>query len=235
MMNASRLGCAVSLAAAAARAAQDTEPPPAMDYCVVVTGGELLEGAYPDGHTHYLTRTLRPLGLRCLSSMIADDRRADLFEALRFATNRAGLVLVTSGLGPTPNDITRETLGEFTGIPLKESEEALVAMERGSGSRVCNCGRTCASSASCRNQGVPQECQRQRQGSCSRCACHRDRPPQDRRANCSPWCATLVPWLRERFGIHALGDSITLRFVGSGSRKSCRHSRSTFGCRKTSS
>ena len=38
-------------------------------YIIIVTGGELLSGAYPDGHTYFITRTLRPLGLECIGSM----------------------------------------------------------------------------------------------------------------------------------------------------------------------
>ena len=39
-------------------------------------------------------------------------------------------MIVTGGLGPTPNDITRGTLAEFTGITLQEHPEALADMER---------------------------------------------------------------------------------------------------------
>src|SRR5512146_2729821 len=96
-----------------------------VDYFVVVTGGELLEGVYPDAHTPFLTRTLRPLGCRCVGSLTVDDHREDIQRALRFATNHAPLVLITGGLGPTPNDITRETLSEFTGLPLRENPDVL--------------------------------------------------------------------------------------------------------------
>jgi len=102
----------------------------ATSYMVVITGGELLSGAYPDEHTYFLTRTLRPLGLRCVGSMCVDDKQADLKEALRFATGKAALVIVTGGLGPTENDITRETLSDFTGIALKEHPDVLQELAR---------------------------------------------------------------------------------------------------------
>jgi nicotinamide-nucleotide amidase len=57
--------------------------------------------------------------------MCVDDNQADLKEALRFATGRAALVIVTGGLGPTANDITREVLSDFTGIPIKEHADVL--------------------------------------------------------------------------------------------------------------
>ena len=107
-------------------------------YMIIVTGGELLSGAYPDGHTHFLTRTLRPLGLQCVGSMSVDDKPADIEEALRFATGRArqkdggqaSLIIVTGGLGPTDNDITRQTLSGFTRIALKEHPDVLKDMAR---------------------------------------------------------------------------------------------------------
>ena len=99
-------------------------------YMIVVTGGELLSGVYADGHTYFITRTLRPLGLQCVGSMSVDDKQADLKEALRYATDKAALVIVTGGLGPTENDITRETLSDFTGVTLKEHPEVLQNMAR---------------------------------------------------------------------------------------------------------
>jgi nicotinamide-nucleotide amidase len=101
-----------------------------VDYVIIVTGGELLLGAYPDGHTYFLTRTLRPLGLHCVGSMSVDDKRDAIREALGFATAKAALVIVTGGLGPTDNDVTRETLSDFTGIALEEHPDVLAAMER---------------------------------------------------------------------------------------------------------
>jgi len=101
-----------------------------VDYMIVVTGSELLAGAYADGHTHFLTRTLRPLGLRCVGSMSVDDQEDDIKEALRFANGRAPLIIVTGGLGPTDNDITRKTLSGFTGIAIREHPDVLEAMER---------------------------------------------------------------------------------------------------------
>jgi len=99
-------------------------------YVIVVTGAELLSGIYPDGHTYFITQTLRPLGLQCVGSMSVDDKQDDIAEALRYAADKASLIIVTGGLGPTPNDITRETLSDFTSIPLAEHPEVLQNMTR---------------------------------------------------------------------------------------------------------
>jgi nicotinamide-nucleotide amidase len=97
-------------------------------YMIVVTGGELLSGIYADGHTFFITRTLRPLGLQCVGSMSVDDKEDDIKDALSYAADKAPLIIVTGGLGPTPSDITREVLSDFTSIPLAEHPEVLKRM-----------------------------------------------------------------------------------------------------------
>lgn len=119
----------VSLAIVVSTVASICSAEPAR-YMIVVTGAELLSGIYPDGHTYFITQTLRPLGLQCVGSMSVDDKRDDILEALRYAARKAPLIIVTGGLGPTPNDITREALSDFTSIPLAEHPEALRAMTR---------------------------------------------------------------------------------------------------------
>ena len=99
-------------------------------YMIVVTGGELLSGVYQDGHTYFITQTLRPLGLQCVGSMSVDDKKDDLEQALHYAADKAPLIIVTGGLGPTPDDISREVLSAFTSIPLAEHPEVLQNMTR---------------------------------------------------------------------------------------------------------
>ncbi|MCH2201659.1 MAG: molybdopterin-binding protein [Fuerstiella sp.] len=113
----------------AGSAASSHEDAPTTNYMIVVTGSELLKGDYADGHTHFLTRTMHPLGLRCIGSMSVDDQPDDIKEALQFATGKADLVFVTGGLGPTDSDITRQTLAAFTGITLHEHPDVLHKLE----------------------------------------------------------------------------------------------------------
>ena len=63
-------------------------------------------------------------------SITADDRAEDIKDALEFALRHAALAIVTGGLGPTANDVTRGALAEFTGIPLREQPDLLAEMER---------------------------------------------------------------------------------------------------------
>jgi len=187
-------------------------------YIIVVTGGELLSGVYPDGHTYFITRTLRPLGLECLGSMSVNDKQADLTEALRYATDKADLVIVTGGLGPTDNDITREALSDFTGITLKEHPDALQEMAlrfRVSPDRL---------RANLRRQTqTPKDGTyfKNTEGTAVGLVFETNDavivalpgPPRELQAMVHN---ELVPYLSKRFGTRLPGSSLTLRFVGLG-------------------
>jgi molybdenum cofactor synthesis domain-containing protein len=187
-------------------------------YMIIVTGGELLSGVYPDGHTHFITRTLHPLGLECVGSMSVDDKKADLKEALGYAVNKVALVIVTGGLGPTENDITREALSEFTGISLREHPEVLKRMSQ----------RFRVSPAKLRlnlrrQTQVPTRGTylKNSNGTAFGLVFESDEtvivalpgPPRELQAMVSD---ELVPYLKARFGTRLPGSSITLRFVGLG-------------------
>lgn len=187
-------------------------------YMIIVTGGELLSGVYADGHTYFLTQTLRPFGLECVGSMSVNDKKADLKEALRFATEKAGLVIVTGGLGPTENDITREALSEFTGITLKEHLEVLQRMAqrfRTSPDKLRSNLR--------RQTQVPTRGTylKNSNGTAFGLVFESDEavivalpgPPRELQAMVND---ELVPYLKERFGTRLPGCSIQLRFVGLG-------------------
>lgn len=202
--------------APAAETAAPAEPP---EYFIVVTGGELLDGTLPDGHTHFLARTLQPLGMRCGGSLLVDDQRAEMLQALRFATNRAPLVLVTGGLGPTPNDITRETLSEFTGIPLRESEAAVAELERRfrqpRDQLRANLRRQCLVPE--RGDLLPNP-----HGTAvglifdlgpGRAVVALPGPPRELQPMVRE---QLIPWLRRHYPVHPPGAALTLRFVGLG-------------------
>ena len=210
------LMAALFLATASSRAnSADSKP---LAYCIVVTGGELLEGVYLDAHTPFLTRTLRPLGCQCVGSLTVDDEPNDIQAALRFATNRAPLVIVTGGLGPTPNDITRETLSAFTGIPLREQPEVLAEMERR-----FNQSRDQLRPNLRRQTQVPVKGGFLKNSVGTAVGLVFDLtnavivalpgPPRELQAMARD---ELLPLLRQRFGIRQMGSSLTLRFVGAG-------------------
>jgi nicotinamide-nucleotide amidase len=214
------LWSAAAIAPVAAGDAAGTAGParPAVRYAIIVTGGELLSGAYPDSHTQFLTSTLRPLGLSCAGSVSVDDRPKDIEDALRFATQKASLVLVTGGLGPTDNDLTRETLSQYTGIALREHPDVLRAMEQRFGRSRDQLRANLRRQARVPSRGTYLK---NSNGSAVGLVFELDEltivalpgPPRELQLMVR---AELVPYLSRRFGARTTGCSLTLRFVGLG-------------------
>ena len=84
---------------------------------VLNTGTELLLGDVINTHAAWFGKQLFPLGLRISRQTTVPDGEA-IREALSECFVRADIVLVTGGLGPTTDDITRETVAALLGIPL---------------------------------------------------------------------------------------------------------------------
>ncbi len=209
---------AVLLQCSAADQARAGPPVQPVDYMIVVTGGELLVGAYADGHTLFLTQTLRPMGLRCVGAMTVDDKRSDIQEALRFATAKAGLVIITGGLGPTENDVTREAVSEFTGIPLREHPEALRQMLRR-----LDIAPDALRPNLRRQTRVPERGSYLKNSLGTALGLVFEFPPAvivalpgPPRELQSMVREELVPYLSQRFGTRRPGSRMTLRFVGLG-------------------
>jgi nicotinamide-nucleotide amidase len=92
--------------------------PPADAAEVVVTGTELLSGAVADVNGPFLARELTALGVECSAITVAGDHAGAVADRLREALGRARLVVVSGGLGPTGDDLTREALARAAGRPL---------------------------------------------------------------------------------------------------------------------
>lgn len=94
---------------------------------VLNTGTELLLGNVVNSHLAYFGKQLFPLGLRIQRQVTVPDGTA-IRDALVEAFSRCDILLVTGGLGPTTDDITREVSAELLGLPLRESAEVVAAI-----------------------------------------------------------------------------------------------------------
>ncbi|MHA3771160.1 CinA family nicotinamide mononucleotide deamidase-related protein [Verrucomicrobiota bacterium sgz303538] len=94
---------------------------------VLNTGSELLLGQVLNTHLKYLAETIFPLGLRISRQVTVPDGTA-IREALAETFGRADIVLVTGGLGPTTDDITREVTAELLGLDLVHDESIMQAI-----------------------------------------------------------------------------------------------------------
>ena len=90
---------------------------------ILSIGSELTSGQNLDTNSQWLSRRLAEIGLAVgWHTTIADDLDANV-EAFRIAAGRAGLVLLTGGLGPTQDDLTREALAKAAGVELVFHQE----------------------------------------------------------------------------------------------------------------
>ena len=85
---------------------------------LINTGSELLLGRVLNTHQQWLCRRLSDLGYSVERQVAVPDTGHDIQQAVREALGRAELILVTGGLGPTSDDITRDLIAELLGRKL---------------------------------------------------------------------------------------------------------------------
>ncbi len=90
-----------------------------MNVEIVTTGTELLLGEIVDTNAVHIARRLREIGVNLYYKTTVGDNRARLAEVLRLGLQRSDAILVTGGLGPTMDDITREAVADATGRSLE--------------------------------------------------------------------------------------------------------------------
>ena len=93
-----------------------------MNVELVNTGSELLLGRVLNTHQQWLCRRLANLGHVVARQVAVPDTAQDIQQAVREALSRADLIIVTGGLGPTSDDITRDLIAELLGKKLERDE-----------------------------------------------------------------------------------------------------------------
>lgn len=91
---------------------------------IVAVGTELLMGQVLNTDAQYIARRLSELGVTLHRQVVVGDNPARIREAIHTAIGRADVVITTGGLGPTADDITKETCAEALGLPMERSPEA---------------------------------------------------------------------------------------------------------------
>lgn len=88
-------------------------------------GTELLVGHVLNTHAQYLTKWLNHMGYSVHHHLSCGDNGNRIQSALGFLTQSAQLILITGGLGPTQDDITRREVASFLGLPLERRPEVV--------------------------------------------------------------------------------------------------------------
>lgn len=96
---------------------------------LISVGTEILLGDILNTNVQYLSKELAALGMNVMHHSSVGDNKKRLNEALDLAFSRSELVILTGGLGPTPDDLTKETCAEYFGLGLYEDKDILENIE----------------------------------------------------------------------------------------------------------
>lgn len=96
---------------------------------LISVGTELLLGNIVNTNTRYLAEKCALLGLSMYHQVTVGDNHDRLAETIRAALDRSDVVILTGGLGPTEDDLTKEVCAEVMGFPLKEDAHTRNRME----------------------------------------------------------------------------------------------------------
>ena len=90
---------------------------------IIGVGTELLLGQIVNTNAAWIGQRLADVGWDCLRHTVVGDNEQRIAEAVREALGRADAVILTGGLGPTQDDVTREALAEVAGVALARQPE----------------------------------------------------------------------------------------------------------------
>jgi len=90
-----------------------------MEAAIIAIGSEMLGPSRVDTNSLKITAALEDYGIAVVRKSIVGDNLRDLASELRFSHDRAGVLIVTGGLGPTEDDLTREALVEAFGLEME--------------------------------------------------------------------------------------------------------------------
>ena len=96
---------------------------------IVTTGTELLLGEIVDTNAAYIARRLRTIGLNLFYKTTVGDNEERMTLVLRQALDRSDVIIVSGGLGPTVDDVTRQAVARATGRKLVLDEEMLASIQ----------------------------------------------------------------------------------------------------------
>src|SRR5579872_3436048 len=100
-----------------------------MDAEIIAVGSEMLTSQRIDTNSLYLTDQLNSLGVEVRRKLIIGDDRALLTDAVRHALLHVDIVILTGGLGPTEDDVTRDAVAAALDRPLVFNQQLLTELE----------------------------------------------------------------------------------------------------------
>ncbi|WP_411031638.1 competence/damage-inducible protein A [Spongiimicrobium sp. 3-5] len=97
---------------------------------IITIGDEILIGQIVDTNSVFIAKELNKIGISVYQITSVQDEKVHILQALEEARSRAQIVIMTGGLGPTKDDITKRTLCEYFNDTMVESKEVLHNVEK---------------------------------------------------------------------------------------------------------
>jgi nicotinamide-nucleotide amidase len=92
---------------------------------VLTIGDEILYGQITDTNSQWIGEELSKIGVNIIRKTSVGDDKAQILKAFQEAESRASIILTTGGLGPTKDDITKNTFAEYFGVGMSMRQEVL--------------------------------------------------------------------------------------------------------------
>ncbi len=97
---------------------------------IITIGDEILIGQIVDTNSAWMAKELNGIGINVGKITSISDQKDDIVSTLKQAMERVSLVLITGGLGPTNDDITKKTLSDFFGMNLVQNDLLYAKIEQ---------------------------------------------------------------------------------------------------------
>lgn len=97
---------------------------------IITIGDEILIGQIVDTNSAWIAQQLNAIGVRVKQISSVSDSRQHILTALAEAAKRADIIIITGGLGPTKDDITKTTIAEYFNVPLVQNPETVANVNR---------------------------------------------------------------------------------------------------------
>lgn len=96
---------------------------------IIAVGSELLLGQITNTNARYISNQLAELGVNVYYHTVVGDNAERLRQSIELAESRADLIIFSGGLGPTKDDLTKETIARHLGTELVMDETAMLSIE----------------------------------------------------------------------------------------------------------
>jgi nicotinamide-nucleotide amidase len=96
---------------------------------VICVGTELLLGDILNSNSQYLAQELAALGIPHFYQTVVGDNVDRVHQAIEIAAARSSILIFTGGLGPTPDDLTTESIASYFNTPLVEFPDVIADIQ----------------------------------------------------------------------------------------------------------